>query len=161
MRTPRSTGAATLSIDPEGRVATIRVSRGTQQQTLPPDLLAELDRILHLATTAQVVILRTGDKTTGVDGDQAVPRPALVDERCEWTPLGHRVFDHITQLPRPTIAVVNGLAIGFGADLGLAPDPLAGIAETSLRRSSCPPELLTPALARLAGWRENHSDGFQ
>jgi len=37
---------------------------------------------------------------------------------------------------------------------------LARIAETSLRRSSCPPELLTPALDRIAVWRENCQTGF-
>jgi len=47
-----------------------------------------------------------------------------------------------------------------GTDLGLDPATLARIAETSLRRSSCPPELLTPALDRIAVWRENCQTGF-
>jgi enoyl-CoA hydratase len=125
----------TLSIDPQGRVATIRISRGAQQQTLPPEILAELNRILHLATTAQVVILRTNDTITRNGGDQPPPQPAPVDTEHQWMPLGHRVFDHIAHLPRPTIAVVNGLAIGVGADLALACD--LRVATDSARVGPC------------------------
>jgi adenosine deaminase len=39
-----------------------------------------------------------------------------------------------------------------GTNLGLDPGKLARIAETSLRRSSCPPELFHPALTQLHDW---------
>ncbi|MFC9556673.1 enoyl-CoA hydratase/isomerase family protein [Rhodococcus sp. NPDC056960] len=137
------TGRIAVNYSHEGRVATVLIDRPRKLNALSlellDDLYTELRAIEH--SDAQVVLLRTaGEKAfcVGADITQfAHFTPAQMWKR--WIAEGHRVFNFLAGLRQPTIAVVDGIAVGGGLELALACDlrigadtARLGLPETSL-----------------------------
>jgi enoyl-CoA hydratase len=115
----------TLLLDTSDHVATITVNRPDKRNALNAvvrrELVAALDR-LRADEQVRVVIL------TGA-GDKAFVAGADIAEFAQRTPLeqreamqGRRVFDELAGFPKPTIAMINGAALGGGCELALACD---------------------------------------
>ena len=142
-------GKVNVSTDPRGQVATITIDRGTPHAALTLELLTELEARINqvVGTTAQVVILRTPStklRSVGID-IAAVQISPHVDGWRQWIPVGQRVFGQLAQLPQPTIAVVDGLGIGGGAELALACDFRIATDRARIGRSEV-------GLGTIAGW---------
>ncbi|HEX6937863.1 MAG TPA: enoyl-CoA hydratase-related protein [Longimicrobiales bacterium] len=115
----------TLLVRIEDRIATIVVNRPEKRNALNSVVRLELVDALHsLRDEAEVrVVVITGA------GDRAFIAGADIGEFAERTPLeqraamaGSRVFDVIAEFPKPTIAMINGYALGGGCEVALACD---------------------------------------
>lgn len=115
-----------LDIDQDG-IALLTIQREQQLNTLDTATLQEMKNLLLSLTEAMTPVPRalivTGMGKAFVSG-------ASIDEMAEFTPvqafefaqLGHHVMDLLEALPLPTIAAVNGFALGGGCELALACD---------------------------------------
>ncbi|MEU0470680.1 enoyl-CoA hydratase/isomerase family protein [Amycolatopsis sp. NPDC006131] len=138
-----ASGSVTVTETADGQVATILISRPDKLNALTLEMLAELESHLdELASGAvRVVVVRTaGSKAFCVGADiEAFSRLSATDMWRRWIAEGHRVFDRLARLPQPTVAVVDGLAVGGGLELALAcdlrlatPEATFGLPETGL-----------------------------
>ena len=119
--------ASEVRLDIRDRIAELRIDNTAKLNALTADMLGQLER--HLETVdgrAEIACLLVSGEGTrafcaGADIDSWGDLPAAEFAR-RWILEGHRIFDRLARLSKPTVAVLNGLTLGGGLELAAACD---------------------------------------
>jgi enoyl-CoA hydratase len=113
-----------IRLEQEGAVATLFIDRPKALNALNSKTLQELEAALKsLGQDVRVLIVTGGGEKAFVAGADIAEMAALSETQAqEFGALGHRVMALLEELPIPTIAAVNGFALGGGCELALACD---------------------------------------
>jgi enoyl-CoA hydratase len=113
-----------IRLETEDAVAILTIDRPKALNALNSKTLQEIESALaSLPGQARVLILTGGgDKSFVAGADIAEMASISASQAREFAALGHRVMNMLEQLSIPTIAAVNGFALGGGCELALACD---------------------------------------
>ena len=144
----------------EGAVAIVTVDRPDAMNALDRPTLEELrDRLRELVddSEARVVVLTgSGDRAFVAGADIKYMSGLGVDEARAWGGLGHEATRLLETMAKPTIAAINGFALGGGCELALACDlryasTRAKLGQPEINLGIIPGWGGTQRLARVAG----------
>ncbi len=115
-----------LLVEIENGIAVVSINRPASLNALNSETMNELYDCLDVieADDAVKVIILTGSGkksfVAGADIAQMVNLSAT--EGREFGYLAHKVFNRLENMPKPTIAAVNGFALGGGCEISMACD---------------------------------------
>ena len=118
-------GRITLSID--GQVARLCLDNPRKRNCITEQMLVDLNThldVLERDTSLRICLLEAapaGAFCTGADiGDWSALDPQAFAE--DWLRRGNRIFDRLAQLRMPTLAIIEGPAMGGGLELAACCD---------------------------------------
>ncbi|MER3409510.1 MAG: hypothetical protein C4305_04465 [Thermoleophilia bacterium] len=115
-----------IRVEREGAVATVTVDRQEALNALDQAVLSELHRRLEELAADEfaraVILTGAGDRAFIAGADIKEMSGMDVEQARRWGQLGHDVAALLETMPKPTIAAINGFALGGGCELALACD---------------------------------------
>src|SRR6266511_2195440 len=119
-------GRIAVRVDRREAVALVTLDRPDALNALDRELLTELrDRLRELAEDESfrvVVLSGAGDRAFAAGADIEELEAMTVDEARAWGALGHETGRLLETMPKPTMAAINGFALGGGCELAVACD---------------------------------------
>lgn len=124
----QTAGSDNLLLDRQEATATITINRPAKLNALNLQVMTELgsalDALEEDPSTRVVVLTGAGNRAfvAGADIEQLskMGTPEIINHMT----FGHQLFLRIAEYPKPTIAMVNGYALGGGFELALSCDLL-------------------------------------
>lgn len=115
----------TLKYEQQDHIGILTLNRPEALNALNDRLIGELDqamdRVCH-DETVKVLIITGGEKVFAAGGDIKVMLKCDPQMAREYVKPIHKVFRKIEELPKPTIAAINGFVLGGGVELTLVCD---------------------------------------
>lgn len=109
----------------EGAVLTLTLDRPEALNALNAQVLDDLDEALDrvdLSTVRCIIFTGSGEKAFAAGADIAAMADMGPESAAAFSRHGNEVFRRIETFPCPTIAAVNGYALGGGCELSMACD---------------------------------------
>jgi enoyl-CoA hydratase len=110
----------------DGAVAVVTIDRQDALNALDVETLTELrDRLRELAAddgVRAVVLTGAGEKAFVAGADIKYMSGLDVEQAKAWGALGHEATRLLETMPKPTIAAINGFALGGGCELAVGCD---------------------------------------
>lgn len=140
-------------VELEGHIATITISRPKALNALSWDLVTELETVIDDVSAMEdvwvVIFTGDGDKAFVAGGDIKEMYVMNPEKGVAYSKLGTRVLYKIENMPQPTIAAVNGYALGGGTEIAMA-FACALLPTEQYSASPKPVSALFPALRELS-----------
>lgn len=119
--------SAALDLTVDAGIATLLLNNPARLNAFTPDMLAQLEThcaVLERDPDIRCVILRgEGDRAFCAGADIKAWAPlSPFDFARHWVRDGHRIFDRLARLSKPTIAVIHAHAFGGGLELAACCD---------------------------------------
>ena len=107
-------------------ICVLKISRPEALNALNTQVLLELKSALTLISANPeirlVILTGDGDKSFIAGADIGEMKDKSVEEGVKFAQLGHAVTRLLELMPKPTIAAVNGYALGGGTEMAIACD---------------------------------------
>ena len=115
-----------IDVTRDGAVAIVTVNRPEALNALNLETIQELRSALQAVATDDsvraVVLTGAGEKAFIAGADIKYMSTLTVLEARAWGALGHECASLLESMPKPTIAAVNGFALGGGCEMALGCD---------------------------------------
>ncbi len=149
-----------IRVEREEAVAVVTVDRPDAMNALDVATLTDLrDQLLELRDDTDVravVLTGAGDRAFIAGADIKAMSEMDVEQAKAWGALGHEAATLLETIPKPTVAAINGFALGGGCELALACDiryasPAAKLGQPEINLGIVPGWGGTQRLARVCG----------
>ncbi len=120
----------TITLEQTAAIAMLTIQRPKMLNALSSEVLAEISIALDLVSkdkaTRVLIVTGSGEKSFVAGADIAEMKDKDNLAGRDFSAFGNKVFAQLANLRQPTIAAVNGFALGGGCELALACDMRIG-----------------------------------
>ena len=115
-----------ILFEQKGAVGVVTINRPKALNALNPDVLKELydvmDNLDKDPSVRAIILTGSGENAFVAGADIGSMSAMTPEEALAFSKAGHSVMNRITAMSKPTIAAVNGFALGGGCELALSCD---------------------------------------